>query len=131
MWVLSALAALGLISIVGMNFSEEAIEIVEESVPAILIASIGFGVAGIVNMLKIRKIMPVFMEYSYYAIPASVLIIIATFSEYFESSRILENFGVSETQILYITHFLLYGAISLLLVGFGKLKKPMGIYKDM
>ena len=75
--------------------------------------------------------MPVFKEYSRYAVPAMLLLVLAAFAEYFESTGSLEALGVSEVQILYLAHFLMHAVLSFLLVAFGKLKKPTGIYAEM
>lgn len=97
----------------------------------ILFGTVVFGVAGILSLRKLREIMPVFREYSYYAAPATILLILASFSEYFEATHTLQIFGIPDIQNLYLSHFLLYIALSILLIGFGKLKKPQGIYADM
>ncbi len=100
--------------------------------PLIILSGIvGFGVISILAMVKIREIMPVFADYSRYAIPATILVILAAFSEYFESTSYLLTFGISHTHVLYFAHFFVYIALSLLLIGFGKLKKPKGIYAEM
>lgn len=131
-WILSTILAFGFLMLVGANVSITVAERLSELLPPMmLVAIVGFGVVGIVSLRKIRAIMPVFMEYSRYAIPAMVLLVLTAFSEYFESTHFLNNFGISDTQTLYISHFLIYAVLSLLLVGFGKLKKPMGIYAEM
>lgn len=80
---------------------------------------------------QIKEIMPVFNNYAKYAVPAIILVTLASLSEYAESEGFLNAFGISDVQNLYISHFLIYIALSLLLIGFGKLKKPQGIYADM
>ncbi|HAS85002.1 MAG TPA: hypothetical protein DCS23_02955 [Candidatus Yonathbacteria bacterium] len=118
--------------LVGANISPSIADSLPEWLPQVMLAGIvGFGIAGISAIRNIREIMPVFRGYSHYAIPAIVLISISAFSEHFESTGALEILGVSGVQILYISHFLVYAALSLLLIGFGKLKKPMGIYTEM
>ncbi|MBI5798404.1 MAG: hypothetical protein HZB10_00540 [Candidatus Yonathbacteria bacterium] len=87
--------------------------------------------AEISSLVKMRKIMPVFEGYSNYAIPAMTILFLAAFSEYAESTGILNLIGLSDVQNLYISHFLIYAVLSLLLIGFGKLKRPKGIYADM
>lgn len=89
------------------------------------------GVISIWRVAQIKKIMPVFNDYARYATPAIILVTLASFSEYAESEGFLEAFGVSDVQNLYISHFIVYVALSLLFIGFGKLKKPQGIYADM
>ncbi|KKT30118.1 MAG: hypothetical protein UW27_C0008G0010 [Parcubacteria group bacterium GW2011_GWA1_44_13] len=132
MSVISAVLVGGFLMLVGANISATIAESLPEWLPQVMLAGIvGLGIAGISAIRNIRELMPVFREYSHYAIPAIVLISVSAFSEYFESTGALEIFGVSEVQILYISHFLVYAALSLLLIGFGKLKKPMGIYTEM
>ena len=130
--VLSALLAAGFLGLIGATVSGMSVENLPLWItPAILVGIVFFGIAGILSMRKIRKIMPVFEEYSHYAIPAMILVVLAAFAEYFESTGTLRSFGISDTQNLYIAHFLVYATASLLLIGFGKLKKPTGIYTEM
>lgn len=132
MAILSALLAVGFLGLIGVNVSLAFAENLPAWFPvAILVGIVCFGVAGILSIWSIRKIMPVFEEYSHYAIPAMVLVILAAFSEYFESTGALQAFGISDIQVLYISHFLIYAVLSILLIGFGKLKKPTGIYSEM
>lgn len=130
--VLSVFLAVGFIGLIGVNVSPLFAESLPAWLPvAILVLIVGFGATGIFFIKKTREIMPVFEEYSHYAIPAMVLVVLAAFSEYFESTGSLGSFGISEIQNLYIAHFLVYAAACLLLIGFGKLKKPTGIYSEM
>lgn len=129
---LSSIVVFGFLVLLAANLFGGFAEALPEWLPLVMLASIvGFGVWGIVSMLKIRKIMPVFSEYSYYAISAMVIFMATAFTEYFESAHTLNTIGISDTQNLYISHFLIYAVLSILLVGFGKLKKPKGIYADM
>lgn len=132
MTVLSLLLVGGFVGLIVANISSA----VAESLPAwlpivMLIAIVGFGIAGILLSRKIVGIMPVFKEYSRYSVPAVILLILTAFAEYFESTHYLNAFGISDVQNLYISHFLIYAALSILLIGFGKLKKPQGIYAEM
>lgn len=130
--VLSLSLAAGFIGLIGVNVWPLFAESLPAWLPIVTLALIvGFGAIGIFFIKKARKIMPVFEEYSHYAIPAMILVVLAALSEYFESTGSLQAFGISETQNLYIAHFLVYVASSLLLIGFGKLKKPTGIYSEM
>lgn len=130
--VLSAIIVLGFLLLVGSNISNAFAESLPVWLPQVMLVGLaGFGVAGILSMMKIIEIMPVFREYSYYAIPAMVLLVLSAFSEYLESTYSLNAFRISDVQNLYISHFLIYAVLSLLLIGFGKLKKPMGIYAEM
>ncbi|MCK9344743.1 MAG: hypothetical protein M0P64_01300 [Candidatus Pacebacteria bacterium] len=97
----------------------------------ILMGIVVSATAGIFAVKKLSEIMPVFVEYSHYAIPATILLVLTGFSEYFEATGGLQSFGISAVQNVYISHFLVYAALSLLLIGFGKLKRPQGIYADM
>lgn len=97
----------------------------------IILGIIVVGIAGILAIKRLCEIMPVFTEYSHYAIPATIFLIFASFFEYFEASGYLQIIGISDVQNLYLSHFSVYIAFSLLLVGFGKLKRPQGIYADM
>ncbi len=130
--ILSALLAVGFLGLIGVNVSPALVESLPAWLPiAVLVLIACFGTAGIFFIKKVREIMPVFEEYSYYAIPAMILVVLAAFSEYFESTGTLRSFGISDTQNFYIAHFLVYAAASILLIGFGKLKKPTGIYSEM
>lgn len=130
--VLYVLLISGFSVLVGASIFPAVAESLPEWFPLVILSGIvGFGVISILAIMKIREIMPVFAEYSRYAIPAIVLVILAAFAEYFESTNTLETFGISDTYVLYFAHFFVYIAFSLLLVGFGKLKKPTGIYAEM
>lgn len=133
MAVLYALLAAGTVGLIGLNVSHEIVEEMEKWIPvATFVGILGFGTLAIVYTRKIRTIMPVFKEYSYYAIPAIVLMALTALSEYFESTHyLLDVFGISDIQNLYLAHYSMYAAFSLLLIGFGKLKKPKGIYEEM
>lgn len=133
MATLYAILAVSVVGLVALNVSHEVVEEMEDWIPTTTFIGIaGFGILAILSTLKIRKIMPVFVEYSYYAVPAVVLMALTALSEYFESTHhLLEIFGISDIQNLYIAHYFMYAAFSLLLIGFGKLKKPKGIYEEM
>lgn len=130
---LYALLAVGAIGLVALNVSHEVVEEMEDWIPVTtFIGVVGFGTLAVLSIRKIRKIMPVFAEYSYYAIPAVILMALTALSEYFESTHyLLDVFGIPDIQNLYIAHYFMYAAFSLLLIGFGKLKKPKGIYEEM
>lgn len=118
--------------IIGMHIFSSAIHEVPEWVHGtILTFVVASAIFSIWRLNQMKKIMPVFAEYARYANPAIVLVTLAVFSEYSESEGFLSIFGVSSTQNLYLSHFLIYAALSLLLIGFGKLKKPQGIYAEM
>lgn len=130
--IISALLIGGFSVLVGASISPAIADILPEWLPLVILAGIvGFGIISILAIVKIREIMPVFANYSRCAIPATILVTLAAFSEYFESTGSLTTLGISDTQVLYIAHFFIYIALSLLLVGFGKLKKPTGIYAEM
>jgi hypothetical protein len=98
---------------------------------AILLAVVVLGVYSSLRILKIKEIMPIFNNFAIYTVPAIALVVLATFSEYSESVGFLSRFNISPTQNLYLSHFIIYAALSLLLIGFGKLKQPTGIYSEM
>lgn len=97
----------------------------------ILVGIVTFAIAGIFALRKLREIMPVFKVYSYYVITASILLTLNAFVEYFESIGGIPQLGISALQNHYLSHFVFYVSLSVLLVGFGKLEKPKGIYEDM
>lgn len=103
-------------------------EWIHGATPSLLVLFAGLSIW---RLNQIKGIMPVFSSYSHYAVPAIVLVALAGFSEYAESEGFFSTLGIPEVQNLYISHFLIYAALSLLLVGFGKLKKPQGIYAEM
>lgn len=130
--VLSALIFGGFSVLVVASISPAVAGSLPEWILLVILAGIvGFGIISILAIVKIREIMPVFTDYSRCAIPAIILVTFAAFFEYFESTGSLATLGISDTQVLYIAHFLIYIALSFLLVGFGKLKKPTGIYEEM
>lgn len=132
MVILGAVLLGGFTVLIGANISTALADAIPVWFPDVMLLGVVLlGVASVLSTRKIIEVMPVFKEYSRYAIPAIILLVLATFSEYFESTGSLQAFGVSETQNLYISHFLIYAVLSLLLIAFGKLKKPTGIYAEM
>ncbi|MFA5997007.1 MAG: hypothetical protein WC791_00800 [Candidatus Paceibacterota bacterium] len=129
--VLSGVSMCGMIAIVSLNIEDSFMYSFPPWANFMMLLAIAvFGMVGIFSTLRVRTIMPVFREYSYYAIPAIVFLVLSAMAEYFEGTHTLSAFGISEIQNLYIAHFLVYFALSFLLVGFGKLKKPQGIYAE-
>ena len=112
-------------------FSQSIHEIPEWTHGVALSLLLASAVLSIWRLIQIKKIMPVFNDYARYAIPSIVLVAIAGLSEYAEAEGFFSTIGIPEIQNLYISHFIIYAALSILLIGFGKLKKPQGIYADM
>lgn len=132
MWGLWAFFALCLVGLIAPSFSPAVVAWFPVWFPKLILLGMTVtGVAAVLATKKLTQIMPVFEEYSRYFIPATILLVLTGFSEFFEAYRTLEQFGISLVQNVYISHFLVYAALSLLLIGFGKLQKPKGIYADM
>jgi len=130
--VLVVLISVGFLGLVLVNISSTFVQILPAWLPvAILVGTVITAIFMIMSILEIRGTMPIFKEYSYYVIPAIILLVFAAFFEYFESTHILNSIGISDSQNLYLAHFFIYAVLSLLFVGLGKLKKPRGIYTDM
>lgn len=130
--ILSLVILAGLGILVFANLSNNFADMLSPWLPKMVLGStVVFAGLNAFYMRKIVGIMPIFKETAKCAIPAMALVLLATFSEYFESTGALKDFGISATQNLYISHFLIYGALSLLLIAFSKLKKPAGIYAEM
>ncbi|MFA5997006.1 MAG: hypothetical protein WC791_00795 [Candidatus Paceibacterota bacterium] len=129
LWAFFALCIVGLIA---PSISPAVVSWFPVWFPKLILTGITVaGVVGILALRRLREIMPVFTEFSHYSIPATILLILTGFSEYFEAYEVLQDFGISLIQNVYISHFFVYVALSLLLIGFGKLQKPKGIYEDM
>jgi len=129
LWAIFALCIVGLIA---PSVSDAVVAWFPLWFPKLILTGIVVvGILGIWALKKLAVIMPVFREYSYYAIPATIFLVLASFSEYYESVGVSHLIGASEFQGLYISHYTIYICLSLLLVGFGKLKKPKGIYEEM
>lgn len=129
MWGLFGLCVVGLIA---PSLSPAVVAWFPVWFPKLILAGIVFsGALGILATRKLCQIMPVFTQYSNYATPASIFLILTGFSEYFEATGTLQAFGVTSVQNVYFSHFFVYAALSLLLIAFGKLKRPQGIYADM
>lgn len=133
--ILKTLWTLFIICIVGLlapSFSPAIVAWFPLWFPKLILFGISvFCVGGIISIMKLREIMPVFRDYSRYAIPASFLLVATAFAEYFESTGALEVFNIPDNQILYIESFLFFISLSLLILGIGKLQRPQGIYSDM
>lgn len=129
--LLSVLISMSAIYVVGINVSSV---LAQNIMPWFHLATFAcivlLGVGGIMYMNRVAKIMPVFGAYARYAKPAIIFLIFAALFEYFESTHFLSAYGISDTQDLYIAHFLIYATLSLLFVGFSKFKNPSGIYEE-
>lgn len=132
MWGLWGFFAICIIGLIAPSISPAVVAWFPLWFPKLILTGIiTAGIAGIFSLRKLKEIMPVFREYSEYTTLATLFLILSAFSEYFEAAGLMEIIGISEVQNLYLSHFLFYFAISTMLIGFGKLKRPQGIYAEM
>ncbi len=130
--LLYLLMAVAIVGAIFLHIFHGAVEYMPMWVPVLVLgAVVVLGIVGIVQIFRLNNIMPIFNIFSLYAVPAVVFVVFAAFSEYSEATGFLGNYGVSDTQGLYLSHFTIYIALALLFVAFGKLKRPDGIYKEI
>lgn len=115
-----------------LNFSHTLIDALPSWVPhAALLAVFVLAIGTSVALSRLKVIMPIFGGYGKYAIAANVFVAIVAFSEYTEATGLLTDRGFSATQNLYLSHYPVFIALSLLLIAVGKFKRPTGIYADL
>ena len=133
-WCIPGCLLTGLLTVylVWLNFSHNLIDALPSWAPhAALFAVFALAIGTSVALSRLKVIMPIFENYGKYAIAANVFVAIVAFSEYTEATGILTDRGFSATQNLYLSHYPVFIALSLLLVAVGKFKRPTGIYADL
>lgn len=87
----------------------------------LIVSAIGF-----VNLLKLKKIISMLAPFINYLIAGLILIALAAIPNIFYET--FENFGLPKFQIIYLSHFTFYAALSLMFLSFGQLLNLKGIY---
>lgn len=65
-------------------------------------------------------------QFSGYLVVAFILV--AGSALYYLAYELLEELGLPDTQIIYISHFMFYAALSLMFLAYPRLAKPQGLY---
>lgn len=81
------------------------------------------------HLVKIRRLVPIMREFVNYFIAAFVLIGISALQYVFYDA--LLAVGVPTIQVVYVSHFLFYGALSFIFLAFARLTNLGGIYNDI
>ncbi len=79
-------------------------------------------------LLKIKKDVSIMSGFVDYFIASFVLIAISALQYVFYD--VLQNTGISMLQIIYMSHFLFYGALSFMFLAFARLTNLGGLYND-
>lgn len=90
---------------------------------------LGVSLLGISHLIAIKKNVPLMKGFVNYFIGALILISISALQYAFY--EILESIGISNIQIIYISHFLFYGALSLMFLAFANLVDLGGVYRGI
>lgn len=112
--------------------NDETLSLEPESVtPYIyLLVTVGFGILALINITRIKKAVPLYKEFSQY-LYASIFIIILAIAVNVGYEILEEGLLLPGYQIIYISHFLFYVALSIMFLSFSSLTEPKGIYKDV
>ena len=118
--------------IVLLNFSSTFANAILSWAPhAVIIAVFALAIGTSVSLWRLMKIMPIFKNFGKYKIVANVLFALVASLEHPAVKGFLIDLGFPSAQYLYLSHYLLFIALSLLLVAVGKFKRPTGIYADL
>lgn len=125
MWMLIAIISLVSLVLIGINISSSLVSYLPSAIgQMMLVFMVALAIMEVSSLAGVKQVLPVFFGFSNYSIPATMLLFVSAFFEYIESSGILSLFRMPDTQITYISHFLIYAVLSLLFVAIGKLKIP-------
>ncbi len=80
-------------------------------------------------LFKLKRKVPLMTGFVNYFVASFVLITISTLQYLFHYS--LQGTGVSMLQIVYVSHFLFYGALSFMFLAFARLTNLGGVYKGI
>ena len=81
------------------------------------------------RLMQIKKHVSIMVSFINYFMGAFVLITISALNYVFYD--FINGIGIPEFQIIYISHFLFYGALTLIFLAFGHLTNLGGIYKEV
>lgn len=87
---------------------------------------IGVTILSITRMLRLGKAVSIMQSFARYIAVAFSLIALAAL--YYLLYEILEHAGMPDVQIIYISHFLFYAALSVMFLAFPRLARLGGIY---
>ena len=107
----------------------------EETIETLSLASVGlvwiFGVAAIFSYSRLKRTIPIFRGFSTYLTVAVLLVMLAAGFEFLEPTGLLLRFGILDAQVVYLSNAVFLAALSALGIGFGRLVKLPGVYKDL
>ena len=119
-----------------MNNLEEAVKIIKQGGIVIFPTDTAFGIGcrmddekAIERLFKIRKSVSIMRGFTSYLIGAFVLVAIAALQYIWYDA--LQDAGVPYLQIIYISHFLFYGALSLMFLAFQHIANLGGMYSQI
>lgn len=92
-------------------------------------AVLSIGIYGMTRMNLIGKLYPWFAPFVKYMLQAIALITLAALVNVFYDA--FHNFGVDEYQIVYLSHFTFYAALSVMFLAYGDALKIGGLHKDI
>jgi len=105
------------------------LEIANSAAYAYAVAVLAVGIYGILRMRKIGKLYPWFNPFVGYMVQAITLIMAAALVNVFYD--VFQAFGVDDYQVIYLSHFTFYAALSVMFLAYGDPLKIGGMHKDI
>lgn len=93
---------------------------------AVILVTLFFSVR---RLVEIKKQVPIMTNFVNYFIAAFALIAVSALQ--YVLYDVLLSIGIPTTQIMYVSHFLFYGALSLIFLAFARLTNLGGVYADV
>lgn len=90
---------------------------------------LAIGIYGIVRMRRIGRLYPWFDQFVGYMVQAISLIMAAALVNIFYDAFVA--LGVDDYRVIYLSHFIFYGAMSVMFLAYGDALKIGGIHKDI
>lgn len=87
---------------------------------------IGVTTVSVVRLFKLGQVVSIMKSFAWYIVVAFTLVTAAAL--HYLLYEILEHLGMPDVQIIYISHFLFYAALSLMFLAFSRLANLGGIY---
>ncbi len=131
-WILVlGIAALAILTFYVMkNASMISLEPGSIAVPLYTVVALSIGAYAFFRLWQIKKHVPLATQFVNYYMAALFLIgIAALINVYYEV--LVDKFNVPEFQVIYLSHFVFYGALSVIFLAFGNMHNLGGIYQGL
>lgn len=130
-WILSAgvVVFLVLTPLIFLNKIKVSLELDSWTVYVYTVIVLGALFFGVDRLVKIKRHVPVVADFVNYFIATFVLVAISAFQYIFYDA--IGAIGVPAFQVVYMSHFLFYGALSFMFLAFARLAHMGGVYESM